>query len=336
MTSIDHVHDNSTGVNGINSADKGPEPGREDAQILRALELIHDPRSPNLLRQDASRYLEQMRSQDEAPYYGYNLATNKSHPSIVQHYGLSLLEYAIQHRWIEYSEEQSTAIRDWTLKLARGVSEQDPLFIRNKVAQLWVDIAKRSWGLEWMDMDELLVQLWSGSLTQKELVLTVLETLSDDCFGREDITSGLRGNELNRACVDIFTPATTLMEHFPKREASIDLRYGDEGWVSRISDSLAWCNSTAHTGVELQNFTSRILSTLRSVAAWVILRALTVTRCVPHMCESLVSHNGRVQLVNIVKELDSNNYVNLCIRRLLRLCMRSTTVHAFQMMTFAI
>lgn len=285
-------------MNGDHSTAEGVDAGENDTQILRALELIHDPRSSNVLRQDASRYLEQMRSQGEAPYRGYLLATDKSNPPVVRHYGLSLLEYAVHHRWSEYSEEQSRAVREWTLKLAQSVADQDPLFIRNKIAQLWVDIAKRSWALDWMDMDELLVQLWAGSLIQKELVLAILETLSDDSFGREDITTGLRGNELNKACVEIFTPATILVEHFPTREIGVGVRHGQEGWISRISDLLSRCNSASHTTEGLETCTIGTLSVLRSVAGWAILGALTSTHCVQNICDSLLANTERTQLVN--------------------------------------
>ena len=284
-------------MNGTHSAAEGVDAGESDAQILRALELIYDPRSSNVLRQDASQYLEQMRSQAEAPYRGYLLATDKSKPQIVRHYGLSLLEHAVHYRWSEYSEEQSRAVREWTLKLAQSVTDQDPLFIRNKIAQVWVDIAKRSWALDWMDMDELLVRLWAGSLVQKELVLVILETLSDNSFGREDITTGLRGNDLNKACVEIFTPATILAEHFPTREVGVGVRHGQEGWISRISDLLSWCNSVGHTAKGLETCVIEALSVLRSVAGWAILGALTYTRCVQNICDSLLANNERIQLV---------------------------------------
>ena len=286
-------------MNGNHSTADSVDAGEDGTQILRALELVHDPRSSNVLRQDASRYLEQMRSQGEAPYRGYLLATDRSNPPVVRHYGLSLLEYAVHHRWSEYSEEQSRAVREWTLKLAQSVADQDPLFIRNKIAQLWVDIAKRSWTLDWMDMDELLVQLWAGSLAQKELVLAILETLSENSFGREDITTGLRGNELNKACVEIFTPAITLVEHFPTREVGVGVRHGQEGWILRVSDLLSWCNSARHTAEGLETCTIATLSVLRSVAGWAILGALTRTRCVQNICDSLLSNNERIQLVNL-------------------------------------
>ena len=284
-TNGNHFPDNATGF------------VESNAQVLRALELIHDPQSSNILRQDASRYLEQMRSQAEAPYHGFILAYNKSHPAIGRHYGLSLLEYAVQHRWTDYTEEQSIALRNWMLKLAESASADDPLFIRNKIAQLWVDIAKVSWSLDWADMDELLVRLWGGSLTQKELVLSILETLSDDSFGREDVTTGLRGNELNKACVEIFTPADILVHHFPTREKGLNVRFGDDGWILRISDFLNWCNEQVHMTEELQNCIIRALSVLRSVAGWAILKALTSTRCIRQIIQSLLTHDGRTQLV---------------------------------------
>ena len=268
-----------------------------DMQILRALEVIHDPRSSNVVRHEASAYLEQVRSQDDAPYRGYIFSIDKSHPPIVRHFGLSLLEYAIRHRWPDYTAEQSAALQDWTVKLAQSVSEQDPLFIRNKIAQLWVEIAKRSWALEWMNMDELLVQIWSGSIVQKELVLVILETLSDDSFGHEEIMTSLRGTELNRACVEIFTPAQVLTESFPARDTSINVRYGDEGWLTRISDFLSWSTSQSQANNDLYACTVTTLTMLRSVLGWAILGALTTTHCVQRICETLLTPNERVQLV---------------------------------------
>ncbi|KAL8695366.1 MAG: hypothetical protein Q9218_000125 [Villophora microphyllina] len=213
-------------------------------QIRRAVAAIHDSRSSNSLRQKALEYLEQVKFEEEAPYHGYSLAADKSQEDAVRHYALSLLETAVRHQWTDYSAAQNMALRDWELNLAQSVTEQDPYFIRTKIAQIWVEIAKRSWALDWMNMDEQLVHLWEGSLASKELVLTILEMLSEDVFGHEDATAGLRGTDLNRACVDIVTPMHVLVEQFPSRDTSMNVRYGDEGWLSRMGDLLASCITT--------------------------------------------------------------------------------------------
>ena len=269
----------------------------ENTQILRALEVVHNPRSSNTLRQEASQYLEKIRSDDEAPYHGFGLASSKDQSAIVRHYGLSLIDYAIRYRWSDYTPEQSTALRGWILSLAHGTTDQDPAFITNKIAEGWVEMAKRSWALDWMDMDELLVQLWSGTIAQKAIVLTILEALSEEVFGIEDSIAALRGSDLNRACVDIFTPTNVMSEHFPNRETTANVRFEDEGWVSRMAYVLGSCVNDGKILGEWQGIVLKILSTLKSVITWIIPSALVVTNTLPRICSCLAVNEISVQLV---------------------------------------
>lgn len=279
----------------------GPGDGNPELhkQILRALEIVHNPRSPNAFRQDASRYLEEIRSNEEAPYQGFGLAKAREQPGIVRHYGLSLLDYAIRHRWAVYSPEQAVALRDWVATLADGATKEDPPYIINKIAEIWVEIAKRSWGLEWMDMDELLFSLWNGSVTQKILVLTILETLSEEIFGNDDTTAALRGSDLNRACVEIFTPANVLTEHFPTRDITVSTRYGTEGWLSRMAELLGWCIGDGRLDEERQSCAVKILVTFKSIISWVVPRSLVTTHSVNRICACLAASNLPIQLVRM-------------------------------------
>lgn len=269
----------------------------QNAQILRALEVVHDPRSTNELRQDASRFLEDARSNDEAPFHGFRLASSKEQPPIVRHYGLSLIDFAVQHKWSDYTPEQRKTLRDWVLSLAQGTTSEDPAFLTNKIAEIWVELAKRSWALEWIDMDELLVQLWSGSIAQKVLVLTVLEALSEEVFGIEDSVAALRGSDLNRACVEIFTPSRVMTEHFPNRETALNVRYGDEGWIARSAYVLDSCISDGNILEEWRSVVLKTLLTLKSVINWVIPDALVVTNILSRLCSCLAVNDITVQLV---------------------------------------
>lgn len=295
------------GVGGPNPPHDHDKSGDVDAQILRALEIIHDPRSSNILRQNASQFLEEIKLDKEAPYHGFGLASTKTRPAVVRHFGLSLLDHAIRHRWVDYTPDQHAALRDWILRLSGGVSADDPLYIRNKVAEIWVEVAKRSWVLDWMNMDDSLVRLWDGSVVQKVLVLTVLETLSEDVFGHEDMTAGLRGSALNRACVDIFTPAAVLTEQFPSRQTNINVRYGDEGWLSRIGDLIDWCTRESQINEPQRTCAVKCLLTLKSVISWVIPKALVSTRSVERICGCLAAANMSIQLVRKFYE-DSSQY----------------------------
>lgn len=289
------------------------QPGQESngdlrSQIRRALKAIHDGRSSNSLRQEASEYLEQVKSGDEAPYHGYSLAADKSESDVVRHYGLSCLDTAVRHRWADYSAEQNLALRNWELSLAQDVADQDPYFIRTKIALIWVEIAKRSWALDWMNMDEQLVHLWEGSLASKEFVLTILEVLSEDVFGHEDATAGLRGTDLNRACVEIVTPMHVLVEHFPTRDTSMNVRYGDQGWLSRMGDLLAYCVTTDGNPEARQACAVKILSTLRSLTSWVIPKSISSANLVTRLSQCLASSYLPVKIVSSEPAPDSGSY----------------------------
>lgn len=268
-------------------------------RIIQALNIIHNPKSPNHLRREASKYLEEVKGDGDSPYNGFSLALDRTQPAIVRHFGLSLLESAIRHRWSQYTTEQGTTLRGWVVNLAQDVVEGDPLFLSNKIAEIWGEIAKRSWALDWMDMDELLVRLWNGPVIRKALVLTILETLSEDIFGREDTTAGLRGTELNRACVDIFTPASVLLEHFPNRETSINVRYGDEGWLSRIGDFLNWCIQNDQIAKAQQNNAIKALSAYKSAISWIIAGALVTSHAFDRICSCVAVTAIPIQLVSI-------------------------------------
>lgn len=292
-------------MNGSASVDGEAEEGKPElhTQMLQALEIIHEPRSSNAHRQDASRYLEEIRSDDRAPYHGFGLASAKDQPAVVRHYGLSLIEYGVRHRWSEYTPEQSQALRDWVVTLSQGTADSDPPYITNKVADIWVEIAKRSWGLDWLDMDELLVHLWDGLVVQKALVLSILETLSEEVFGNDDTTAALRGSDLNRACVEIFTPANVLSEDFPAREAAANIRYGADGWLSRMADLLDWCIRDREIDETRSACGVKALSTIKSVISWIIPRSLTTTHVLQRICACLAASNVPLQLVSKPDEL---------------------------------
>jgi exportin-5 len=281
-------------------------------RIHEALELVHGPYSSNESRQQASSFLEDLKADDAAPYHGFTLASDKSQQPVVRHYALSLLEHAIKHKWAGYTSEQATTLREWVLQLSRNIAPEDPLYLRNKTAQLWVEIAKRSWAAEWTNMDELLVQLWElpGSTVHKEFVLFVLETLSDEVFNGEDPVAVLREGALSKACVEILTPAIVLAEVFPNRQVGTpgtSVRFGEEGWLVRLGELLSQCLSPeASQNPQYQACAVKALAVYKSVMPWGIPRAIASASCVQHMCTSLAASSVSVQLV-------SSKFPLLCI-----------------------
>ncbi|KAI9743344.1 MAG: hypothetical protein M1818_003190 [Claussenomyces sp. TS43310] len=289
-------------ANGHPAAVLGPVESSDANPLLRiheALELIHSPYSSNGSRKEASVFLEGIKDDKAAPYQGFVLAYDRTQQFVVRHFALSLLEHAIKHKWTEYSNTEAETLRGWVLQLSQNISLEDPLYIRNKTAQLWVEIAKRSWGTEWSDMDELLVKLWEmpGSLVHKEFVLFVLETLSEDVFNGEDTAAALREGVLNRACVEIFTPATVLAEAFPERQLLTGVRCGDDGWLMRIGVLLGdLLIDNAFSNEQNRLCAVKCLAVFKSTLPWITPMAVSEASCVKRMCEGLAVSSVPVQM----------------------------------------
>ncbi|KAI2634491.1 ARM repeat-containing protein [Xylaria nigripes] len=272
------------------------------SKIQQALEVVYNPYSSNDERKDAQSFLESVKDTSNAPTHGFHLASDKTQSPVVRHYALSLLEHAIKHKWAEYAPNEAQTLRSWVLQLSRDVARGDPVYLRNKIAQLWVEIAKRSWGTEWMDMDSLLVDLWQvpDSAVHKEFVLAILESLSDIIFNSDDMVVQLREKILSRASVEIFTPNSVLLEAFPNREAGPEVRCGEEGWLTRIVGLLRQCLSgDLQNNEDLRNCTLRCFAVLLALMPWVIPKSIFRTEAVPIMCEGLRASNIEVQKASL-------------------------------------
>ncbi|KAF1843610.1 ARM repeat-containing protein [Cucurbitaria berberidis CBS 394.84] len=270
------------------------------SQVLEALQAIYATHSSNDTRRQATEYLEQAKRHPEAPSHGHTLALDRSQPAQLRHYGLTMLEYSIKYSWEDFTLEQGTALRGYVIELAQNTSENDPVYLRNKVAQLWTEIAKRSWAAEWLNMDEQLVSLWTSSLHHQAIVLYVLETLSEEVFNREDATAGLRGSDLGRACVDIFTPMVVLHEQLPTRDKSLEVRCGEQGWLTRLCDNLGWCLGQDYQNQEgVRTCAVKTMNALRAAMPWIIPKAIAATQVIEAVCKALALPVVEMQLAAI-------------------------------------
>ncbi|KAF2827190.1 ARM repeat-containing protein [Ophiobolus disseminans] len=270
------------------------------SQVLEALQAIYASNSSNDTRRQATEYLEQAKRHPDAPSQGYTLANDESQPAALRHYGLTMLEYSIKYKWEDFTEEQGTGLRAYVIELAGNITDNDPVYIRNKVAQLWTEVAKRSWGAEWMDMDEQLCSLWTNSLHHQAVVLYVLETLSEEIFNREDATAGLRGSDLGRACVEIFTPVAVLQEHLPTRDKSLAVRSGEDGWLKRLCANLGWCLEQDYQNQESIRIAAvKTMNALRAAMPWIIPKAIAATQVIEAVCKALAVPVVELQLAAI-------------------------------------
>jgi exportin-5 len=266
------------------------QPSFDRSRILDALQAIHNPSTHNEYRRIASDYLEGLKARNEAALQGgFALSTDPSQPPLVQHFGLSLLSHVIRHGAQDLSDQQAIQLRNCVVDLGRSVRAEYLAFIRNKVAELWIELAKRSWALDWFDLDEQLVRLWSQDLVHKDFVLTILESLSEDIFVREDSIAVLRGRDLNSALVEIFTPSSSFSGGIKIGGVTHNLRFGDEGWLTRITKLINESVNNQNIDGQLRQVVLKALATLRSCFIWVMTPAISQSNALEATCNFLTS-----------------------------------------------
>lgn len=268
------------------------------ADIVRALELIHNPSSTNELRREALQFVESQKGSPSAARNGFLLASRRENDALVRYFGLTLLDHVLRHTSFTATDE-IVGLRDIVLKLAQAIQPEDPAYIRNKIPQLWAEVAKRSWGLDWLDMDERLVQFWNASLVHKELVLLVLETLSEDIFYREDTVSSLRGTDLNRTLVEIYTPLAVFEQAHPERDNHVEIRCGNEGWLARICEFLQDCIGNIQHSKQAKDAALKALANFKSVLVWSIPRAIHLSGCVQSIARAFTCNDEQVLLAAV-------------------------------------
>ncbi|CAK3972011.1 related to nuclear transport receptor CRM1 MSN5 (importin beta superfamily) [Lecanosticta acicola] len=281
--------------------------------ISNALNATLDPRISNDVRQQALQHLEAVKNQPDAPQSGFTLADDWKQNDAVRYYGLQLLEFAVRYKWNDYTYDQTVQLRTWVKCLAGSLREQDATFIRNKIGQLWVEVAKRCWGGDdWSDMDTLLVNLWDKPMDQKGvvnnlLVLGILEALSEDIINNEDAVAGLRMDVLGHALNEIMIPEGLYVQHAQTRGNVQEVRYGSEGWLNRVCVFFAMCVKEARMDGHpelvrsMETCAIKALNALRPTVTWISLKAAEEVNCID--CLYLPFHTSNVALQTAAVEV---------------------------------
>ncbi|SCU98478.1 LAFA_0G18184g1_1 [Lachancea sp. 'fantastica'] len=247
------------------------------SQIVGALEAIYSTQSDNATRLEAQKFLDDVKMREQSPFWGYEIALNNPENSILKHFGLGLLAHAIQRNWSEHSPERKIALRKWVVELNGQVQNTDPRYIKEKLAFLWVEVAKRVWGEalredepteellqeSWVDMDNNLRELWHLNESARELTLIIFRTLFEDVFLLEDLAVLKRISVIQPLCVMIISPMDIFAARYRFTDKWTLFRSTGNGWfelwVTELRSALVSGNAV---------YVTRLLETLKTCLNW--------------------------------------------------------------------
>lgn len=262
-------------------------------QILQALEVVHEPRSSNGARREAQSFLELIKMSEESPFWGFQLALPESYGKnyIVRHFGLSLLQHAISKKFQTFDGAKTLAVRDWIVSLSEKILDDDPHYLKEKLAFLWASMAKRIWGSflvkaadspddksvskeeaneGWASMDADLWKLWSASSQTRELSLVILRTLFEDIYLLDDPLASKRTAILNQLSVLITTPNSVLEQIYEPNPNLAMCKHLSEGWFVVWSKYLLeLLSNNEFSSPAVAQFVPKILGAFKTCLHWV-------------------------------------------------------------------
>lgn len=275
------------------------------SQIISALSAVYEPSSTNAQRREAQIFLESIKPNEESPFWGYQLALpeNNGKNYIVRHFGLSLLQHSVSKRFQTFDRAKALAVRNWIVELCTKIAPDDPHYLKEKLALLWVSVTKRIWGSflvkavdseasqsdqndqtsqldaalsdndlsdGWLSMDEDLWKLWNASSHTRELSLIVLRTLFEDIYLLDDPVALKRTALLNQLSVLVVTPNSVLDQLYEPTHSLSLCKYSSGGWFTAWSQYLV--EILLNNDVQLapcQTFVPKILLAFKTCLHWV-------------------------------------------------------------------
>ncbi|KAJ6247459.1 exportin-5 [Anaeramoeba flamelloides] len=151
-------------------------------QLIEAILIQYSPQTDQETRIKAHELTESFK---EAKNLELSVELFRSHENgpYVRYFALQSIEYMIRNCW-ESDQELRTPLRQSVTFLFTATKPliEEEQFIKEKVASLVSEIAKREWPKGWPEMIDELVEIGTQSETQCELSLIFIRSFSEELF----------------------------------------------------------------------------------------------------------------------------------------------------------
>ncbi|XP_034040717.1 exportin-5 isoform X2 [Thalassophryne amazonica] len=152
-------------------------------QLVKAVNVMMDAETSEIYRLEALKFFEEFKERSSLCVpCGLRLA-EKSHPAIVRHFGLQILEHVIKFRWNNMQQQEKVHLKDCTMDLLStgtySIVEEEN-HIKDALSRIVVEMIKREWPQNWPDMLKEMEALTTQGEIQMELVMLILLRLAED------------------------------------------------------------------------------------------------------------------------------------------------------------
>lgn len=282
--------------------------------LLAALETVYNPRSSNAERSVAQMLLDSAKTDPQAPFFGHQLALPQQKDFIVRHFGLNLMLHSMTANFKNWDAPKQLAVKTWIIDLATKVQSDDPHYIKEKIAFLWVELAKRCWGhglvmaiqqnqesmtqdqleISWASMDSNLWELWNHNDISRNLAMIIQRTLYEDIYLLEDSISIKRKPILNTLCSETVLSLEIIQQTFKPCDLYRLYAGSNKGWLLTWQESL----SLALNQHDDQTII-KLLEIIKIVVYWIFPLAIKKSNIINEIFQCLNYPNEKIKILAI-------------------------------------
>uniref|UniRef100_T1J6B5 Importin N-terminal domain-containing protein n=1 Tax=Strigamia maritima TaxID=126957 RepID=T1J6B5_STRMM len=159
-------------------------------ELISAVEIVMNETATREQRLRANGFCENFK--ETSPHCvecGLYLSTINNSP-MIRHIGLQLIEHRIKNRWNDLNLHEKQFIRKNAMSLlVSGTNHMlaEPVYIKNAVTKIVVEIIKQQWPQEWPTLIDELCEAGDFGETQTELVLLIYLRLAEDTITLQNI-----------------------------------------------------------------------------------------------------------------------------------------------------
>lgn len=184
-----------------------------------------------------------------------------------------------------------------------------------------MEIAKRTWFADWVEMNDLLKEFYVASPVTKQVTLIIIQQLCEDIFIYEDPQAQLRKRELTTAMLCVTISANVLSRYLTKSSPATPSKTGhdgngidyeklcrlinknqEKGWLNVFVEELVTSFSTVNNSTDptttaiASTLAHQIIATLSVMFDWVLDTALMETQVASVLLSLLNTKSMKLRL----------------------------------------
>ncbi|KTW29252.1 hypothetical protein T552_01207 [Pneumocystis carinii B80] len=279
-------------------------------KLISALSIIYSINTDKIVRNEAQKYLDNIKKEPESWKYGIELASIKNvKMDVLRHFGLNLIDQGICCNWEKYEDEDKVYLRNCMINMCYngvrdGTSEdqEEVHYIKQKISKILFEIVKKDWIFILQDMDITFKNMFLTSPTARYISLNTILNLIENAFQSTDDKEVSKIPIFSVAMISILCSSNILKTIYPNGlPYSLKIPENNSGWIDIFEKSIKSYFGVIDTSCfpkinEIEII--HVLNCLKGCLSWIPTESILESGILNQLCFVLSQGNIEIKMIS--------------------------------------